>query len=322
VVEFQPKSTSSFSTNLTIKSNDPKTPTFNLPLNGSQEDISILNVRINQVETFCPPVGSGVVTAYVSVTDQGGYPVTVLGINNFSVTEIGGYLGEPNSVPFVENTASISAALVMDFSRSVGPSIPDMVAATSMFIDQMKESDEAEIIKFSQIYEVVQPFTPDKNLLMDAVNAPWDGGVGSVVFDTVWQAVIDTAAPERLTDRKAVILISDGWDFSTSVSLDNLIDFALSKNVPIFTIGLGSNIILENLTRMADETGGQYYSAANSDNLKTVHQQLADVLFTHQYILTYTSGLVRGSGNADLTIGASLSTAIPGNHTKGITACP
>jgi Ca-activated chloride channel family protein len=321
VVEFQPKSTSPFSTNLTITSNDPKSPTFNLPLSGSQENISTLNVRINQVEIDCP---SRIVTAYVSVTDQGGYPVTVLGINDFSVTETGtgGYSGPPESVPFVENTISISTAIVMDYSRSVGSAaIADMVMGTSMFIDQMSLEDEAEIIKFSQIFEVVQPFTSDINLLLDKVDDPWDGGVGSIIFDTVMQAVDDTAA--RSNARKAVILISDGWDFSTSFSLDNVINNALFNNVPIFTIGSGSNIDLGkgNLTRMADETGGQYYDASTSDNLKTIHQQLADVLFSHQYILTYISGL-GGSVNADLTIGATLpSTAITGNHTKGITAC-
>ena len=71
---------------------------------------------------------------------------------------------------------------------------------------------------------------------------------------------------------------------------------------------------------MADDTGGLYYESASSDNLRTIYQQLSDVLFEDTYILTYTSGL-GADVTADLTIGAT-SGAITGNNTKEITSCP
>jgi hypothetical protein len=71
---------------------------------------------------------------------------------------------------------------------------------------------------------------------------------------------------------------------------------------------------------MADDTGGKYYEAATSDNLRTIYQQLGDVLFQDSYILTYTSGL--GAGNtANLKIEATFQTIV-GDDTKSITSCP
>jgi VWFA-related protein len=295
-----------------------------VPLSGSQEAISELNVRINQIEISCP---TGVVTAYVSVTDQGGYSVTGLTRDDFLITEtVGGYVGPPTSVPFVENTATLSAALVMDLSTSVTSvqdKVNDMQEAAAGFVDQLGADDEAEIVKFGPIIEVVQPYTSDKVLLNAAINTPWDKGAGTVLWDAAKIAVDDTAA--RTKDRKAVIVISDGFSYDTSIGLDDLIDYALLKNVPIFSVGLGNDINVLDLTTMADGTGGQYYEASTSDNLRTVYQQLADVLFSYQYILTYSSGL--GAGVTDnITIKATLPlSTIEGIDSREITRpaiCP
>jgi VWFA-related protein len=319
-VIFQPQSTAPFSTNLKINSNDTTASTLNLPLSGSQEDISALNVRINQVEIACP---SGVVTTYVSVTDQGGYPVSVLTKDDFSIAETGGYAGLPASSPFVENNATISADVVMDYSYTVTKfpdKVSDMQEGAVSFINQLGAGDEAEIIRFSDIIEVVQSFTSDKNLLISAINSPWATRYDTALYDAGKIALENTAL--RSNDRKAVVLISDGWDNRSSYTLTYLINHALAQNVPFFTVGLGDTVNVVDLEKLADDTGGQYYAAPTSDNLQTVYQQLADVLFSHQYILTYNSGLSDGT-TADLTVGATLPlTTITGSKTKSITKCP
>ena len=319
-VRFQPQSSALFRTKLTISSNDPAIAKLNLPLSGSQADISTLNVRINQVEIACP---SGIVSAYVSVTDQGGYPVLALTEGDFSVTETTGYAGPPASSPYVENNATIATALVMDYSSSITSHpdrVSDMEEGAVSFINQLAAGDETEIIKFGPIIEVVQSFTSDNNLLISAIITPWNKGSGTALYDAGKKAVDDIVL--RSKDRKAVILITDGFDNDSIFGVDDLIDYAFSQNVPFFTVGLGSDANVMELTKLADYTGGKYYSAANSDNLHTIYQQLADVLFSFQYILTYSSGLADGT-TADLTVGATLpSTTIVGSNTKSITKCP
>jgi Ca-activated chloride channel family protein len=316
-VNFTPQSDASFNATLTISSNDPNNPTKNVPLSGIREPISDLNVRINQVETSCP---SPVVTAYVSVTDQGGYPVTGLIQNDFVVTEDVVDLGNPTTVSFVSTTTpTISVALVMDYSYSISQlqdNVDDMEESAANFVDQLKANDEAEIIKFSDDFNILQAFTSDKDDLKAAINAPYPDG-HTDLYDAVYQAVDDTAA--RSKDRRAVIVVTDGGNDFDTYTFADVINNANTKGVPIFTVGIGQ-VNSAILTQMADDTGGQFYEATTPDNLRTIYQQLANVLFDDQYILTYTSGLGAGV-NANLTIKATLG-AISGNDTKGITSCP
>ncbi|HSQ85326.1 MAG TPA: hypothetical protein VLM43_11445, partial [Desulfobacterales bacterium] len=85
---------------------------------------------------------------------------------------------------------------------------------------------------------------------------------------------------------------------------------------------VGSNINSAVLQQMADDTGGQSYSAATSDNLRNIYNQLASILFQDQYVLTYNSALVAGK-TANLTIKATEATSgATRNDTKEITPCP
>ena len=315
-VDFLPASDGSFDGTLTIRSNDPNNSTLNVSLSGIREPRSDLNVRINQIEA-CPRPA---ITAYVSVTDQGGYPVTGLTEPDFLVTEVGGYVGQPTTVSFVSNTATISVALVMDYSYSISKiqdNLDDMQESVSDFVDQLKVGDEAEIIKFSDDFDVVQAFTSDKDLLKAAISSAYPDGVTDF-YDAVYQAVDDAAASSK--DRRAVIVITDGGNDPSTYTLAQVISNANAKGVPIFTVGI-DQINSAILTQMADDTGGQFYEATTTDNLRTIYQQLANVLFDDQYILTYNSLLGAGV-DANLTIEATLAGVTSGNDTKGITSCP
>ena len=328
-VDFLPQSIDSFKANLTIRSNASNNSALNVPLSGSQEEISAIDVRINQVEA-CP--GPGVVTAYVSVTDQGGYPVIGLegDLNNFTITEnVGGdYDGPPTSVFYVSDTgATISVALVMDYSGSITgiqDAVDDLEDSAVSFVNQMGTNDEAEIVKFGTKAEVVDPpgYTSNKALLTDAIYDPLDVGIHTALYDAVVKAVETTIV--RTKDRKAVILITDGVDGDgegnpQSVNdLNDAIDYAQNNGVPIFTVGLGQADVAI-LTQMADETGGQYFDSTTSDNLRNIYQQLADILFEDTYVLTYPSLL---TPPFSLTIEATYSLAIKGDDTKEIVPCP
>ena len=317
-IDFTPSDFGEFPAILTIESDDSVAPTIPLDLTGTNDDrVSELNVQINQVVPNCPEV-----TAYVSVTDQGGYPVTTLTKDDFTVTEGTANPVAPTNVSFVSDALTpvpISVALVMDYSGSitdVEDAVKDMEESVKSFVEQMGNGDETEIIKFDSIWEVVQPFTSDKNALTAAIDAPWDNGRETVLYDAVYKAVQDIST--RSNDRKAVIVITDGADTISSNGLMDVIDLGKGNGVPVFAIGLG-NIDETILEQMAVDTSGKYYQALTSDNLKTIYKQLASVFYNDQYVLTYTS---TGSGaTADLTISAA-SNGIEGNATKEITTCP
>ena len=313
-LSFGPQALGAFTEHLAIASNARNSATTQLTFVGTYEPITSLKLRINQLESCPRPV----VTAYVSVTDQANYPVTQLTAADFTLTEGATPVGTPSSTVFVQDTASLAVALVMDYSGSVN-SLPavvsDMEGSAAAFVNQMDVDDEAEIIKFADNVSVVQAFTEDKTALDAAIHTPY-AGVETNLYDALYQAMDDTAAQNR--DRRAVIVLSDGRLPTSTYTQDDVLNYAREKGVPIFAVGLGS-IDLNLLTAIADGTGGQVYQSPSSDNLSTIYQQLSDLLFFDQYILTYDSPLAAGDSTT-LTIRATLGD-ITGEAVKEIPAC-
>jgi Ca-activated chloride channel family protein len=323
-VSFMPQSFSTFSADLNITSNDPTTPTFDMSLLGSKQNISEANVKINQIEA-CPR--PGMATVYVSVNDQGGFPIKTLDAGDFSITEAGVDKTVTSAVS-VDDTVTLSVALLMDYSFSIAQepdNVTDMENAARSFINQLGINDEAEIIKYATNIEVTQAFTSSVAALNNAIaSTPNLGGGETRLYDAIVQAVTDISI--RSKDRKAIIVITDGEDNDgtgnplSSNTLADVITGAITQGVPVFTVALG-NANPTILQQLADDTGGTFSDSTTSDNLATIYQQLANLLFTDQYILTYSSTLADNvSGLLEVT--ATYAPTISGTDTKTILTCP
>ena len=141
VVEFVPLSTGSFNADLTIASNDAGSP-YNLALQGNKEDINAIDVQINQIQA-CP---RNPATVYVSVTDQSGFVISDLQASDFALAENGGSAAAPTTSGYVpsDGSASISVALVMDYSGSITMdenNVTDMENAAKNFVSQLGSGD-------------------------------------------------------------------------------------------------------------------------------------------------------------------------------------
>jgi VWFA-related protein len=297
-----------------------------MDLLGTLEDITAVSVKINQIEA-CPR--PGLATVYVSVTDQGGFPVEGLVKEDFDIIEAGFPKTTTTAVKVDDDPSTpvtISVALLMDYSGSITmepDNVTDMENAAIAFVDQLGADDEAEIIKYATTIEVTQPFTSDKPALRSAIQSTPNIGSTTALYDAIIQAADDISTSTK--DRRAIIVITDGMDRDGSGNqqsdgdLADVIGDANTFGVPVFTVGLGlvDTTILQDI---ADETGGTYSASATSDNLATIYQQLADLLFTDQYILTYTSSLASGA-TGDLDVAATYEPGVTGTDTKTIPVC-
>lgn len=322
-VAFQPAATGTYTSNVQIRSNDAATPTFGLPVSGSAEPVSALTVRINQLDTSCP--ASNAATAYVSVTDQGGYSVLGLGLSHFSVT-----LGAPptsivpNGLDYVETVyRPIALAAALDHSGSLTSqpvAFADMKKGFAEFFDRLRPTDVGAVVNFDSEVEVVQAFTSDRALLAAAVSAPWDKGTNTRLYDAVVRAVDETAPQANY--RRVVIVATDGIDQAPSnATLAQAIAHAKARNVAVFTVGIGGSVNAAVLQQMAEETGGLYYQANTSQNLATIYRQVSTVLFEKQYVLRFDQP-ERGLGTVSpLTIGVVGPTSLTGSAGTTITSC-
>jgi len=289
-VRFEPTTQGdNFNDTFDIPSNDPDENPVTVTVSGDGKG---LNVSINQVVTNCPNP-TPTVTLFITVSDEDGDPLTpLLAKANFSLSENGVPIAQ-GDITFDDTvTSPQSIALVLDISASMENAIDEMQAAAVSFINKLSAPpDEAEIIRFAKTVEPVVPdpeFTSVKGDLIAAIQAaiPNDPDFrdGTAMYDAVEQAVEDTAA--RGSDRRrAVVVIADGRDNSSFTNLNELIDQALEKGVPVFTIGLG-DVNAENMQQLADETGGQYYFAPDEGDLDAIYDQISEIIGS-QYTLEY-----------------------------------
>jgi hypothetical protein len=131
-----------------------------------------------------------------------------------------------------------SIGLALDYSGSMISETADLEAATLTFLSLLDfPNDEAEIIKFDKDIYVTQAFTTDEAALISAVNAAFPGPrIRTSLYDAVFKSIDDTAI--RTNSRLAVIAVTDGQDLDSVNTLDGVIDHAVEKGVPVFTIGI------------------------------------------------------------------------------------
>ena len=238
------------------------------------------------------------------------------------------------SVAFVETAyTNVAIAALLDFSKSLRDqpvAFADMKAGFSNFFGSLKPNDVAEVIRFATENEVTQPFTTDVAALRTAIELPFNKGDDTRLYDTVFLG-IDNVANSRTTYpgyRGVVIVATDGINELPSSApsvhtLQQVIANARSKNVPIFTIGIGASINTSVLSDMATQTGGLFYQANTSQNLATIYQQIAPLLFEKQYVVKFDH---LRAGQVGATSDLTLSASVPGvsglPDTRPLTPCP
>lgn len=317
-VEFHPAATGAFATTLRIASNDRASP-LAVPIAGTSEPVGALTVRINQLQSTCP---ADEVTAYVTVTDQGGYPVTGLLAPAFAVTQ--DTTSRPVlSVSYIELAYKpIASAATLDFSNSLTSqtvAFADMKQGFAEYFGAMRTDDVAAVLKFGSEVEVTQAFTSDKARSIAALSAPFDKGTATKLYDAAFQAVDDTGAQSNF--RRAVIVATDGSDNASVRSLAEVKANALNRGVPVFAIGIGSAISRTTLEELAAGTGGLYFEANTSQNLATIYRQISSILHEKQYVVRFDR-LPGGAGTpaSSLTVGVS-GLGLTGNGATALASC-
>jgi len=239
--------------------------------------------------------GYPLIKATVLVTDSAGIGIPDLEAYNFCAYE-NGILQDINSVePALSN---INVGLALDYSGSMSEeALEAMENAAISFVNLMDQQDYGEVIKFANGVEVMQEYTNDKQLLINAIEQQTilDPNATSL-YDAIYQAIVDVNDQQG---SKAVIAISDGRDLASLHSATEIIKIAKTNDVPVFTIGLGGLIDEEVLETIAIQTGGLYYYAPNPEDLEAIYMSIA-VILSNQYIVSYDTKTVESDINYDV----------------------
>jgi VWFA-related protein len=200
---------------------------------------------------------------------------------------------------FLAEEAAFAAAILIDTSGSMDYKFGLVRAAAASFVDHIRDNDQVAVFGFNDKIRLFQDFSD----LRDISEYVWDAEAenNTRLYDCADEAI--TALEKRAEKRKAILLISDGWDtISRKASFDSVMKKSLARGITIYSIDLvddslrtgGGHAVL-NLRRgqsemkeFAAQTGGRYLHTPQGDKLEEAFTGIVDEL-RNQYTVTYYS---------------------------------
>lgn len=214
-----------------------------------------------------------------------------------------------------ETDLPLTLGLLVDVSGSQRRLIEDERRAASMFFRQViRQKDMAFLMSFGTETELLQDSTNSVRLLEKSLGelresgggAGYVGGIagnpgaipqsnprGTLLFDAVYLGAKEKLATE--VGRKAMVLITDGMDQGSRVSIDEAIRTALRSDSLIYSIyyvdqaaygfGGASDSALK---KMAEETGGRLFRVDRKNSLEMIFNQIQQEMRS-QYAISYSS---------------------------------
>jgi Ca-activated chloride channel family protein len=199
----------------------------------------------------------------------------------------------PQTVISLQNQDTpVSIGLVIDDSGSMNSKRAAVVSAALDLVKASNPQDETFVMNFSDQAYLDQDFTSDLDQLQNGLSHLSLSG-GTALYDTVVTAA-DKMERSATRPRKVLIVITDGDDNSSKLTLDNAIHRVQDLQGPtIYSIGLlfggdKSRHARHDLQALSNETGGIAFFPAS---LKDIDQVAAEVArdIRNQYAIAYHS---------------------------------
>lgn len=232
-------------------------------------------------------VNTDLVVVNVTVTDGAGKYVRGLKRADFKLMEDG---REQTISSFGAEETPFAAAVLLDFSGSMEKRVSMARAAAIRFLDGLREEDVAAVYRFDSKIEQLQDYSPSRDLAPLAFGMSAKGM--TVLNDAIIRAADDLSRrPEK---RRAIVVLSDGYDTKSSASMEKALAAAASAGVTIYTVDMTpenarpearaqASGILRNF---AGKSGGRYVKTPGGQALREAFGSIIEEL-GNQYTLAY-----------------------------------
>jgi Ca-activated chloride channel homolog len=260
------------------------------------------------------------VTIQASVRDKHGRPLRDLTPADFQVRDNGQL--RPVLWLRADRRAPLSLAILADMSGSmrVGPKIEMARRAFEDILSQLRtRMDEVALFTFDSALHERRQFTSDVTQLRGALDEFKAFGTTSLYDATA-------AAAKRLADRsatqKAILVLTDGIDTSSSLTAPEVSALASSIDVPVYIVAtvpsIDQRMLMEatdrsstgdsaDLRDLAEWTGGELVFASSFGETAVLASSLVDGL-RQQYVLAIEAANVREWRRLDVRVKAPSAT--------------
>lgn len=175
---------------------------------------------------------------------------------------------------------NLSVILAIDVSGSMrGKPMEDAMTAANLFMEGLGEKDQLALCAFSDQVRFYQDFISEPEVVKRNLLSLSPSG-NTVLYDAVYRC-IEFSNIVR-SDKKAVIVLSDGKDTDSELELEDCIAFAQKSGTPIYSIGLESESergrIKKVLGRLSRLSGGVYFYTPSSRELSELYNIIREQL--------------------------------------------
>jgi len=159
------------------------------------------------------------------------------------------------------------------------------------FIER-RVGDRLGLILFADDAYMQTPMTFDRKTVKQMLDESVLGLVGrkTAIGDAIALGVKRFDAKQK--SNKVLLLLTDGQNTAGKISPDQALELAVAKDITIYSIGIGADVMLQEslfgtrrvnpsseldertLTKLADQTGGKYFRAKDSEGMNQIYQLL------------------------------------------------
>ncbi len=212
----------------------------------------------------------------------------------------------------------LTLAIGIDVSGSQEHTQPQEKQAAREFVDQVLRArkDEVAVVSFTGETTLEQGLTGNINRVRSAIDkvefvppAGWIGN-GTIVgtppisgtnsdlasstalWDAIWVTCDEVLSESSEQTRRAIILMTDGYNTSGKMKLQDAVDRAIKTDTLVFVIGVGDSFSYQgvdkgSIDKLAERTGGRAYVPHNEEDLRKAFEQIQQEL-REQYLIAYS----------------------------------
>jgi VWFA-related protein len=229
------------------------------------------------------------VVLHASVSDKHGKLITDLPRTAFRVLEN----GQPQELKlFKREDVPVSLGLIIDDSGSMRTKRERVEAAAITLVKESNPQDEVFIVNFNDEAYLDVPFTNDVKKMEQGL-ARIDSRGGTAMRDAIDMSM-NYLRTDGKKDKKALLVITDGNDNASNVSLERIVQRAQQSEVLVYAIGLlaeedrhEATKAKRDLKALTNATGGLVYYPNNVSEVQQLCVEIARDI-RNQYTLAYT----------------------------------
>jgi VWFA-related protein len=277
------------------------------PLPSPRSNIS--NPAFEEPEPEVVRVETNLVNTVFTAVDRDRHFITTLRANDLRIYEN----DAPQTISLFERETDrpLTLVILVDTSKSQERTLPDEKKAAKAFIRAVvrPDKDKVAVISFTGVPRVQQQLTENVSRLNRAIDSlrvqlpannpdceeerpvQEDPLCWTSIWDSVWESASEVLGQGDENSRRAIILLSDGDDTSSTIKRQDAIDAAVKNNVAVYSIGIGDpelyKVEQDSLRKISDRTGGRAFFPRDEVELGRAFAQIQEELRS-QYVIAYS----------------------------------